>query len=115
KGSWQRAIIGKRGLGNDWNEVACKCPGYLSRLPHRRCDGPRRRPAGARRRVAIGGSTMTTIRRAVVMFATVALAAGVFVSGASAAPPLCGSKPCAEEISSACGAFSGQEFKACKQ
>src|SRR5262245_41164442 len=60
-----------------------------------------------------GGPTM--IRRAVVTLAAVALTAGVFVSGASAAPPLCGSKPCAEEIGSACGAFTGADFRACKK
>src|SRR4030095_1133586 len=59
------------------------------------------------------GSPM--IRRAVVTLAAVALGAGVFVSGPKAAPPLCGNKQCAEEISSACGAFTGEEFRACKK
>src|SRR4029453_5699565 len=54
-------------------------------------------------------------RGAAVMFAIVALAAGFFASGPKAAPPLCGSKPCAEEISSACGAFTGADFRACKK
>src|SRR4029453_7676954 len=58
---------------------------------------------------------MTMIRGAVVTLAAVVLAAGVFVSGAKAAPPLCGSKQCAEEVSSACGAFVGEEFRACKK
>src|SRR5215472_14033388 len=54
-------------------------------------------------------------RRAVVTLAAVALAAGVFVSGANAAPALCGSKQCAEEITAACGSLSGADFKACKR
>src|SRR4029450_13310089 len=58
---------------------------------------------------------MTMIRGAGVTLAAVVLGAGVFVSGANAAPPLCGSKQCAEEVSSACGAFVGEEFRACKK
>src|SRR5215831_5750481 len=53
-------------------------------------------------------------RRAVVTLAAVVLAAGVFVSGPNAAPPLCGSKQCAEEITAACGSLSGANFKVCK-
>jgi hypothetical protein len=64
---------------------------------------------------AMGGPTMTRMARgAAVLFATVALAAGVFVSGAKAAPPLCGSRQCAEEIDAACGGLSGAAFRACK-
>src|SRR4029453_11309376 len=56
-------------------------------------------------------------RGAAVMFAIVALAAGVFVSGPKAAPPVCGSKPCAEEIAAACACagLSGAGFRACKK
>jgi hypothetical protein len=54
-------------------------------------------------------------RRAVVALAAVALAAGVFVSGAKAAPPLCGSRFCAEEIAVACAGLSGADFGACKK
>jgi hypothetical protein len=53
-------------------------------------------------------------RRAVVALAAVALTAGVFVSGAGAALPLCGSKPCAEEIAAACAGLSGKDPKICK-
>src|SRR5215475_9693801 len=53
-------------------------------------------------------------RRAVVTLAAVALAAGVFVSGPEAAPPLCGSKQCAEEIAAGCAGLSGAALKACK-
>src|SRR5262245_56557345 len=54
-------------------------------------------------------------RGAAVLFAPVALAAGVLVSGANAAPLLCGSKQCAEEITAACGGLSGADFRACKR
>src|SRR5262245_26764313 len=54
-------------------------------------------------------------RGAAVLFAPVALAAGVLVSGANAAAPLCGSKQCSEEITAACGALSGADFRACKR
>src|SRR5262247_649101 len=54
-------------------------------------------------------------RKAAVTLLAVALAAGVFVSGPKAAPPLCGSKQCSEEITAACGALSGADFRACKQ
>jgi hypothetical protein len=47
--------------------------------------------------------------------AAVALAAGVFVSGAKAAPSLCGSKQCAEEIAAGCAGLSGADFRACKR
>src|SRR4029450_906566 len=53
-------------------------------------------------------------RKAVVTLLAVALWAGGFVSGASAAPPLCGSKFCAEEIAVACAGLSGADFRACK-
>src|SRR5262245_62960851 len=53
-------------------------------------------------------------RRAVVTLVAVALGAGVFVSGAKAAPPLCGSKQCAEEIAAGCAGLSGADLKACK-
>src|SRR5262245_8672609 len=53
--------------------------------------------------------------RAVVTLAAVALGAGVFVSGAKAAAPLCGSKQCAEEIAAGCAGLSGADFKACKK
>src|SRR5262245_6562374 len=54
-------------------------------------------------------------RRAGVTLAAVALGAGVFVSGAKAAPPLCGSNQCAEEIAAACVGLSGADFRACKK
>ena len=53
-------------------------------------------------------------RRAGVTLAAVALGAGVFVSGAKAAAPLCGSKQCAEEIAAGCAGLSGAALKACK-
>jgi hypothetical protein len=59
-----------------------------------------------------GGSTM--IRRAVVSLAAVALGVGVFVSGAKAAAPICGSKACSEEIAAGCPGLSGAALKACK-
>jgi len=46
--------------------------------------------------------------------AAVALWAGVLVSGAKAAAPLCGSKQCAEEIAAGCAGLSGAALKACK-
>src|SRR4029453_19562167 len=58
---------------------------------------------------------MTMIRGAVVTLAAVVLGAGVFVSEARAAPLLCGSKPCTEEIAAECGVFSGAVFRACKR
>src|SRR4029453_17622431 len=58
---------------------------------------------------------MTMIRGAVVTLAAVALAAGVFVSGAKAAPPLCGSKQFAEKNAAACGRLWGADFRACKK
>src|SRR5262245_25094055 len=53
-------------------------------------------------------------RGVVVALAAVTLAAGVFVSGAGAAPSLCGSKQCAEEITAGCAGLSGAALKACK-
>src|SRR5262245_44924516 len=53
-------------------------------------------------------------RKAVVTLAAIALAAGVFVSGANAAPPLCGSKQCADEVAAGCAGLSGAALKACK-
>src|SRR5215813_272761 len=53
-------------------------------------------------------------RRAVVTLAAIALGAGVFVSGANAAPSLCGSKACSEEIATGCAGLSGAALKACK-
>jgi hypothetical protein len=53
-------------------------------------------------------------RGAVVTLAAVALGAGVFVSGAKAASPICGSKQCAEEIAAGCAGLSGAALKACK-
>jgi hypothetical protein len=57
---------------------------------------------------------MTIIRGAVVTLAAAVLGAGVFVSSANAAPPLCGSKFCAEEIAVACAGLSGADYGACK-
>src|SRR5262245_55089328 len=53
-------------------------------------------------------------RRAGVTLAAVALGAGVFVSGAKAASPICGSKACSEEIAAGCAGLSGAALKACK-
>src|SRR5215510_11763019 len=53
-------------------------------------------------------------RRAGVTLAAVALGAGVFVSGAKAAPSICGSKACSEEIAAGCAGLSGAALKACK-
>src|SRR5262249_45693983 len=53
-------------------------------------------------------------RRAGVTMAAVALGAGVFVSGAKAAPSICGSKACSEEIAAGCAGLSGAALKACK-
>jgi len=65
-----------------------------------------------------GGPTMTTMTRmargAAVLFAPVALAAGVFVSRAKAAPSICSSKACSEEIAAGCAGLSGMALKACK-
>jgi hypothetical protein len=54
-------------------------------------------------------------RRAGVTLAAVALGAGVFVSSlATGAPPqACSKKSCAEEVSSACGAFTGMAASTC--
>src|SRR5262249_45839032 len=52
--------------------------------------------------------------RAGVTLAAVALGAGVFVSGAKAAPSICGAKACSEEIAAGCPGLSGAALKACK-
>src|SRR4030095_2544414 len=55
-------------------------------------------------------------RRAVVTLAAVALGAGVFVSVSEArAAGKCNPHVCSEEISSACGAFTDAEFRACRK
>jgi hypothetical protein len=59
------------------------------------------------------GSPMT--RRAVVTLAAVALWAGVFVSGAKAVPPICGSRACAEETAAGCGSLSRAGFRECQR
>src|SRR5215469_3175659 len=53
-------------------------------------------------------------RRAVVALAAVALAAGVFVSEATAAGK-CTNSTCAEEIAAACAGLSGKDLSACKK
>src|SRR4030095_11085176 len=57
---------------------------------------------------------MTMTRGAVVTLAAVALGAGIFVSPAAAVKP-CNPNVCSEEISSACGAFTDAEFRACRK
>src|SRR5215510_3643820 len=60
-------------------------------------------------------TTMTRMARgAAVLFAPVALAAGVFVSEARAAGK-CTNSTCAEEIAAACAGLSGKDLNACKK
>src|SRR5215475_6984410 len=56
----------------------------------------------------------TMTRRAVVTLAAVALGAGVFVSGGKAAPSICGSKNCADEVAAGCPGLSGKDLDNCK-
>src|SRR5262245_920879 len=53
-------------------------------------------------------------RGAAVLFATVALAAGVLVSGAKAAPSPCSAKQCADEVAAGCPGLSGKDLDNCK-
>src|SRR5262249_38472678 len=52
-------------------------------------------------------------RGAAVMFATVALATGVLVSGAKAAPPTCSTKLCSDDAAVLNPNLSGKAAKAC--
>src|SRR5262245_66194840 len=54
-------------------------------------------------------------RKAVVTLVAVALWGGVFVSGANAAPPICGQKSCSDEIAAGCAGLSGKDRSTCKK